>query len=293
MTLGQRIAECRKAKGFSQEDLANLLNISRQSVYKWESDQSVPELDKLVTLGEIFGVTLDELIKGEKYTDKPDSVKSVPDFDDSSDNSIRSKRSIKQTVLGGISLAVGLIVSLLLTVLGAGPLGFVYGIPFFAMGIICLVSEKYTGLKCAWAAYISFCFYMRLATGISASLVWKTLEWEASMNYVRLTFGWVMCLLLLLMVFVTVKAMLKNHQKSEKDLIIAIVCAVLFVAMKYFPLGKILINNIPNDASTANYITFINIVFELLSLVRTGLVIIFAGKVIPLVKAKITEGKTQ
>ena len=64
MTLGKQISRLRAAKGLSQEDLANDLQVSRQSISKWETDTSVPELDKLLKLSEVFGVTLDELVKG-------------------------------------------------------------------------------------------------------------------------------------------------------------------------------------------------------------------------------------
>ena len=66
MTLGQRIAQKRKEQGLSQEEVAAALEVSRQSVSKWENDSSVPELEKLVKLSELFGVTLDELVKGER-----------------------------------------------------------------------------------------------------------------------------------------------------------------------------------------------------------------------------------
>lgn len=65
MTLGQNIARLRTQKNLSQGDLADALEVSRQSVSKWETDASIPELDKLLRLAELFGVTLDELVKGE------------------------------------------------------------------------------------------------------------------------------------------------------------------------------------------------------------------------------------
>ena len=62
MTLGQNIARLRTQKNLSQGDLADALEVSRQSVSKWETDASIPELDKLLRLAELFGVTLDELV---------------------------------------------------------------------------------------------------------------------------------------------------------------------------------------------------------------------------------------
>ncbi|MBR4954250.1 MAG: helix-turn-helix transcriptional regulator [Oscillospiraceae bacterium] len=64
MSLGENIYRLRSEKGMSQSELAEALNVSRQSISKWETDGSVPELDKLLSLSDLFGVSLDELVKG-------------------------------------------------------------------------------------------------------------------------------------------------------------------------------------------------------------------------------------
>lgn len=61
--LADKIIEERKKKGWSQEDLAERLDVSRQSVSKWEGGLSVPELDKIIAMSELFGVTTDYLLK--------------------------------------------------------------------------------------------------------------------------------------------------------------------------------------------------------------------------------------
>ena len=66
MSLGGRIAELRRQKGWSQENLAEQLGVTRQSVSKWESDASVPDLDKIVSLSDLFGVSTDYLIKNDE-----------------------------------------------------------------------------------------------------------------------------------------------------------------------------------------------------------------------------------
>lgn len=63
MRLGQKIAELRKKGHLSQESLAEKMNVSRQAVSKWESDQSIPDIEKIVNLSELFGVTTDYLLK--------------------------------------------------------------------------------------------------------------------------------------------------------------------------------------------------------------------------------------
>lgn len=65
MTMGQRIAAQRKLKAMSQEALAEQLEVSRQAVSKWESDGAIPEVDKLIALGRIFGVSVGWLLGTE------------------------------------------------------------------------------------------------------------------------------------------------------------------------------------------------------------------------------------
>ena len=63
MILADKIIELRKRAGWSQEDLAEKLDVSRQSISKWESAQSVPDMNKIIKLSELFGVSTDYLLK--------------------------------------------------------------------------------------------------------------------------------------------------------------------------------------------------------------------------------------
>lgn len=63
MNLSNKIYEMRKAQGLSQEQLAEKLNVSRQSVSKWESGEAIPELERLLAMSKIFNVTTDYLLK--------------------------------------------------------------------------------------------------------------------------------------------------------------------------------------------------------------------------------------
>ncbi len=63
MALGDRIQQLRKATGISQEQLAEQLDVSRQSISKWELNDAVPEISKIIVLSELFSVSIDELLK--------------------------------------------------------------------------------------------------------------------------------------------------------------------------------------------------------------------------------------
>lgn len=65
MTIGQKITTLRMASGLSQEDLAEKLDVSRQSVSKWEMDQAAPQLDKVLSLCQTFGISADRLLRDD------------------------------------------------------------------------------------------------------------------------------------------------------------------------------------------------------------------------------------
>ena len=65
MILADKIIRLRKKNGWSQEELADKMNVSRQAVSKWESAQTIPDLEKILQLGTLFGVTTDYLLKDE------------------------------------------------------------------------------------------------------------------------------------------------------------------------------------------------------------------------------------
>ncbi len=72
MTTGERIRILRMEKGLSQEGLADGLDVTRQAVSRWETDASLPDIDKLIGLCDLFGVSLDYLVRGkESHTGTP------------------------------------------------------------------------------------------------------------------------------------------------------------------------------------------------------------------------------
>ncbi len=70
MILADKIITLRKKAGRSQEELTSQLGVTRQSVSKWEGAQSVPDLDKVVQMSRLFGVSTDYLLKDELEEEK-------------------------------------------------------------------------------------------------------------------------------------------------------------------------------------------------------------------------------
>ena len=65
MTFGEKLKEARKKAGLSQEEFAEKISVSRSAVAKWETDKSYPDIHSLLMVGNLFGVSLDTLIKGD------------------------------------------------------------------------------------------------------------------------------------------------------------------------------------------------------------------------------------
>ena len=112
-TIGMRIRECRKETGMSQEELADAAGVSRQAVSKWESEQSIPDLDKVVILSEIFEVTTDYLLKGIEPVAEKDH-KTMADVVDqkilTEKNGKRAKTALKWFLIGfGVLLGIDFI----------------------------------------------------------------------------------------------------------------------------------------------------------------------------------------
>ena len=72
MTLAEKILHLRTQLGLSQLELAEKLGVSRQSVSKWETGQSVPDLEKLIKLADLFGISVDELVREGEWPQPED-----------------------------------------------------------------------------------------------------------------------------------------------------------------------------------------------------------------------------
>lgn len=96
MVLAEKIMELRKKKGWSQEELAEKLDISRQSVSKWESGASMPDIDKIILLSSLFGVSTDYLLK-----DEPEEERFAENTDVYVDTDTRSARSVSLEEVNG------------------------------------------------------------------------------------------------------------------------------------------------------------------------------------------------
>ena len=239
MNLGETIYRLRTERNMSQGDLAEALEVSRQSISKWETGGSVPELDKLTKMGELFGVSMDELILGKKEErEAPPAAPAAPVAAPT-----RSEGPNRKTV-GLVLFCLAAAVWLVFTLLGGFLEGLVFASPFLLCGLICVIFKKNVGLWCAWAVFCAVNMFLRYGTGITWRLTLWTLHYEPSMNYMRLAFAWleVACIVALLVVTV-VRIGKKPLAVNKKNVAITIAWWVLFgltwVRLSFDPLSAL------------------------------------------------------
>ena len=152
MNLGQSIYKLRTEKNMSQGDLADVLEVSRQSVSKWENNSAVPELEKLMKMAQLFEVSLDELVSGEVHEPKAEPAQMHTPAQEP------ARRFTTAQMTGIILLAFGGLCFLVFTVVGIFTAGILMGLaialPFLLCGLICLLCKCNIGLKCAWSVYL-------------------------------------------------------------------------------------------------------------------------------------------
>ena len=119
MTLGEKLYELRKKHGLSQEQLAEALNVSRQSISKWEGNVTYPESDKLIALSDYFGVSLDYLMKADWKSETTGDIQtqtpvSVETMDNLAENTLKNNQFKKQThLLAGITICIAAVIGLI------------------------------------------------------------------------------------------------------------------------------------------------------------------------------------
>lgn len=177
LILGQNIYRLRSEKQLSQEELAGLAGVSRQSVSKWETGTAVPELDKLQRLCEIFGVSLDRLVNGDgnegtstpleaESEDAPTQVNA-----DARDNPQERARTPLidmrdgRRVFAWMFFAVALISAIAATAMSE-PAFLVFTAELIAAELICIFSRRPL-LFCTW--YFFFLVYLHIAVAIGGA----------------------------------------------------------------------------------------------------------------------------
>ncbi|MDD2592579.1 MAG: helix-turn-helix transcriptional regulator [Erysipelotrichaceae bacterium] len=130
MNIADRIQSLRKIKGISQEELADKIGVSRQAISKWESEQTAPDIDKIILLSEYFEVTTDYILKGiEIKVDEKDKI----------DARIFS-------AVGTLFNFIGLVLAIVIWITEQTPVSVAVGLILIAFGCVINYIGKFIGL---------------------------------------------------------------------------------------------------------------------------------------------------
>ena len=251
MNLGERIYRLRTEKKLSQNDLAELLNVSRQSISKWENNNTMPDLEKAVKLSEILGVTLDELVKGRDGLEKTEADNTLIMDDDMRTHekpSVEQKRDGERIPLRKIAGVILLCMSLFLGVLMMFGTGSILGViilmsPFLLCGIACLKAEKNLGMWCCWAIYFSVDMFLRYGTVSDWTQVFYDTARTGSSRWFIV---WAQFLGLIGMVLWTIIGLRKSSPSRKEELgkVCGLSWGIFVLALILVKMGNQIINQI-------------------------------------------------
>lgn len=257
MTLGTNIQQLRKEHNMSQGDLAEALDISRQSVSKWETDTATPDLDKLLKLSEIFSVSLDELVKGEddtpptppnEQTKPSESSEPIKQYTIPADSSpqepipVTIKTGLETRQIAGIILlCMAFLTVLVFTILGGFLSGLIFSLPFLVCGLICLIAKKHVGIYCGWAINIMLIVYLHLATGSSYAMVFNPYAYQFA-NPIAVLIGWVHLIGIIILMYFTVRAFRNISVNWNKGKQTALILIWFVYVLLHFPYSRLFID---------------------------------------------------
>lgn len=214
-SIGERIYDLRNRNNMSQGNLADKLDVSRQTISKWENNICMPETDKLILLSEIFGVSTDYILKGRTIVE-PDPVYIYVKDPDSESTSKYNEKIVRKYV--GIVLAViGGILSAWMAILG-GWLFVIYTGALALLGILFACNVKHPWLIVSWTTYILSMIALPFCSAISPLLIFQRIIYtKGYLAHLAIAYGiWI---ILAILIICTVKAkrgyIFKKKDKTE------------------------------------------------------------------------------
>lgn len=173
-SIGERIYELRKQRNMSQGDLADELDVSRQTVSKWENSSSVPELEKIIRLCEIFKVSSDYILRG--ITENTESAQKEQTVIKEKTVIIEKKADIKTI------FATGLFINAMFF-LFISPKTFYIPLLFGAVAAILLLCKKHYVYFSLWLVFVYINVFFSLATVGGLGLVFRKFAYTSEYAY--------------------------------------------------------------------------------------------------------------
>ena len=172
MNIADRIQHLRKSKGISQEQLADIIGVSRQAVSKWESEQSSPDIEKIILLSDYFDVTTDYLLKGiEPMAEVTGNKGDARIF----------------TVVGTAFNFIGLVTAVMIWKEEQTPISVAVGLIIMAIGCMIFAVGQFVGTNKEKAAFTFACINIWILTLIPISCIFNFIQGMTAGHWWTLT----------------------------------------------------------------------------------------------------------
>lgn len=216
MTIGQRISELRKDHGYSQEYVAEKLNVSRQAVSKWECDASAPDTYNLIALSELLGVSVEYIAVGKKESTADTATQESANRPVTVTNHYRQGLGLSN-ILGIIFLICALVCGILCIVMDEDRL-LPLSISFFVCTVFSFLQVKHKPLVTNWGYWLYFFLLSICGLASSPFLVFNPANYGGGVSW-RIIFGYVTWIWLAANIGYTVYYVkqMKRMRKAEGD----------------------------------------------------------------------------
>lgn len=213
MNFGEKITTLRKQKGITQEQLAEQLGVTRQTISKWELNQSTPDLNYISQLSDLFEVTTDYLIKEENLEDKKDINN---EHTDNNYANTPQREPVKPSfvvgiifsVLGVALIIIGIVLGLTEAGWNVGIMGMAGGVLNLVVGMVLMFVKKHPVLTALWIMWIILFLFIGLFV---VNMVGGSLF---NLNTVGGIVDWILLIFFIILVAASVRA--RKESKKNK-----------------------------------------------------------------------------
>ena len=207
MSIEESIYKLRKKNNLSQGELASKMDVSRQSISKWETGQSVPDLKNIIKLSEIFNVTVDEIVKDKNINESKEENNKL-------EYNSKNFKYQRNKTLGYIFMAVGALICIISVFLI--PAGILFGVPFFIFGIELVLIRRHIKLVISWTAliYISAVFnpWMTSVPKTTKAIIYAIKS--GYFNTASILIGVTQRVMVIILLIITVRTVKRNKMKK-------------------------------------------------------------------------------
>ena len=203
-SIGERIYDLRNRNNMSQGNLADKLDVSRQTISKWENNMCLPEAEKLLQLSEIFGVSIDYIMKGDTESQPTQEPVYIYVKDPDGENNSKHNEKIVRKYIGIVLSVIFGLITIATLVMGGTILAIIPG-AVTLLGILLAKDIKHPWLITSWITYIIGLISLPFFSAISPLLIFDPIIYTK--NYLGLfLWAWGIWITLTILILCTIKA---------------------------------------------------------------------------------------